>query len=74
MKEETYYAAKKDFSMDIEKQNELNLIEEYNDETSIDTSTDDYEPKVLGGDIKKPLAMKLHQKLHELSLAYLKTF
>ena len=72
MKEEIYYQAQKDFSKDVEKQNELTEIEEYNEETTIDCSNDDYEPKVLGSYIKYGVAMSLHQKLHEVSLAYLK--
>ena len=40
---------------------------------TIDTKNDDYEPKVVGTHIKYKLAFELHHKLHELSLAYLKT-
>ena len=54
MKEETYYAAQKDMSKDLDKQNELTQIEDQNDEITVDTSNDDYEPKVLGTHIKKP--------------------
>jgi hypothetical protein len=73
MKEETYYAAQKDFSKDLEKLNELTEIEEQNAEVTIETSNDEYEPKVLGTHIKKLHAMKLHQRLHELSLGQLKS-
>lgn len=62
-----------DFKKNQEYQAELIQIEEYNDEVTIDTKNDDYEPKVVGTHIKYKLAFELHHKLHELSLAYLKT-
>ena len=47
-------------------------MKQANEETIIDTNTDDFEPKQLGDDIKYGECYAFHRKLHEVSIFHLR--